>query len=132
MTSSAKKFGRPTKYRSNYPTLAQTYFDQQQAAQKYPSVAGLAVFLSCAKSQIYEWGRLHEDFQSALDKGKVMAERMLMEKALDESWNPGFTKFLMVNNHDMVSEHNKLETNNTHNFPSGISITFIDGKEIDK
>ena len=121
--------GRPTKYRKNFPDLAQKYFDIESVAGHYPGIAGLAVFLDCCKSEIYEWAKIHKDFSDALEKGSHIAEKILMNKALDQTWNPGFSKFLAINNFGMLSDNQKLESNNTHNFPAGITISFIDKKE---
>lgn len=124
-----KPTGRPTKYRPMFIKIAKEYFLEETNKGNYPSIAGLAYELKVHKDQLYEWEKKYEGFHDALVEGRQLGERVLTNKALNESWNSGFCKFLAINNFGMVSENSKVESNNTHNFPSGINITFIDGKE---
>jgi hypothetical protein len=119
--------GRPSKFRKNFPKLVDEYYSQCKLESKFPSHAGVASLLGCAKSQIYEWAKIYPEFQESLGRGNAIAEELLTSKALDETWNANYAKFLAVNCFGLLSE--KTEQKSEVNFPTGISISFIGGQQ---
>lgn len=121
--------GRHSSYRPKYCKDIVKYFITEKDSGRYPVVAGFATSIDVCKDTIYEWAKVYPKFSDSLRKAMGIAESLLMNKALDESWNPGFSKFLAMNNFNYLSDNQKVESNNTHNFPTGITISFIDKKE---
>lgn len=118
--SEHSEMGRPTTYKPEFVQKALDYFNRdkyiieareqvtasgrvavvnEKIPNEFPSIAGLAVSLKCAKSTIYEWAKTHSDFSDALDYGRAIQENWLMDHSLAGRWNAGMAKFLMINNH---------------------------------
>jgi hypothetical protein len=117
------KTGRPTKYNADTVRLTREYTEQEIVAGEYPTVMGLALTLKINEDDIVEWAKIYPEFSAAVKELKLAGHKILVKKALNETYNPGFAKFLLLNNFGYTSE--KTENKNTHEFPSGIDITFV-------
>lgn len=111
--------GRPSKWDPKFTEEAYDYFNRdkfiiesreqvtasgrvaivnEKIPNEFPSIAGLAVKFKVNKTTIYEWAKNNKDFSNALDYGRSIQESWLLDNSLTGRWNPGFAKFLMINN----------------------------------
>ena len=63
-----------------------------------PSIAGLASYLGKARSRVYEYRKLNEEFKDTLEAIQSLQECLLVNKGLTDHFNVPITK-LMLSNH---------------------------------
>jgi len=62
-----------------------------------PSVAGLAVSLGVAKSTVYLWKGLHDEFSDTLDRIMTSQERKALNNGINGVFNATITKLVLAN-----------------------------------
>lgn len=122
-------FGRPTKYKENYPEVLVDWFerpdfeyeDQEVASAgvvktirvkvptKFPSVEGFCRHLKISKVTFHKWVKKYPLFMNALSKCKAIQQDHLVNHALNGTFHAGFAKFLMIN---LTEYKDKVETVN--------------------
>lgn len=103
--------GAPSKYKPIYCKKIVDYFKAMCEAGDYPTKAGFASTIDTNKDTITEWSKVHGEFSAALSKALTIAEQCLISGAMKEKFNPGFAKFVAINNCGMLSEHSKVDQN---------------------
>ena len=78
-----------------------------------PSVAGLAVFLSCSRESIHTWSPEHQDFSDIVKALLAKQEKMLANGGLLNEYNASITKLLLTKH----GYSEKVET--AHTGPDG-------------
>lgn len=122
--------GRPTKYRKEFIQIANDYFHTEAVSGEYPTIVGLSNILHVHKDQLTNWEKIYPEFHVSLERGRALGHEILVKRALKDEFNPGFTKFLLINNYGYTSE--KTEAKVDANVAiSGININFISPKEGD-
>lgn len=102
--------GAPTKYKPVYCKKIVDYFKKMCLAGDYPTKAGFAGTIDTCKDSITEWAKVHPEFSAALSRALTIAEQCLISGAMQEKFNPGFAKFVAINNCGMISEHSKVDS----------------------
>lgn len=105
----AKKMGAPSKYKPIYCKKIVDYFEKMCKDGDYPTIAGFASTIGTHKDTIMEWKNVHPDFSVSLRNALGIAEQCLISGAMKQSFNPGFAKFVAINNCNMISEHSKVD-----------------------
>ena len=72
---------------------------------RFPSIAGLAVFLKVNRSTVYEWKENHPEFSDMLDEMLAEQEKRLIEGGLAGIYNPMITKLVLTKH----GYHDKLD-----------------------
>ncbi len=96
----ASNAGRPTDYdpiRTVERTLA--YIESPRAVSgklKFPSIAGLAVYLKIARSTIYEWTKIYPEFSDIIERLLAEQEAALLENGLDGTFNATIVKVVLT------------------------------------
>lgn len=68
-----------------------------------PTIEGLAVHLTVARSTLYEWGNTYPEFSDILEQLKALQASMLIQNGLKGEYNPTITK-LMLTKHDYTDK----------------------------
>jgi hypothetical protein len=123
-----KPNGRPSKYRPDFPQRAIKYFQETYDAGEYPTIRGLSIVLGVNHDKLPEYEKIHDKFHAALEFGRSLGHTVLVRKALNEQFNPGFTKFLLVNNFGYSSEKTEAKVD-ANVAVSGININFVEPKK---
>lgn len=90
--------GRPTKLTPELKAKAQEYlYDFRANEDVVPSIAGLACYLSIAKSSIYKYKDEDAEFSDTLEAIENLQEKMLLNGGLMGDFNPTITKLMMSN-----------------------------------
>jgi hypothetical protein len=108
------RVGRPSKWEDCVEPAWQ-YVDGgfQTEGDVVPTVAGLAVFLHCARETVHAWAREHEEFSHIVKGLMGRQEKMLANGGILGEYNASITKLLL-------SKHgysDKVET--AHTGPDG-------------
>ena len=131
-------FGRPTKYHKDLPTelvdffnvdLERDIYDEDADGNKtfrctkpnrLPTVEGFCKKTMISKATFHAWVKKYPDFLNALGLCKQMQMNHLIQHTLENTYNPGFAKFLAINISD-YSDKTEVETSNTIeiNLPNG-------------
>ena len=97
-----RKRGQPTLYSELMNINAMVYlFEYKEQGDVIPSVAGLAVWLSVARSTIYEWGKVHPAFSDTLEAILAEQNRLALSGGISGAWSGPICK-LVLSNHGMV------------------------------
>jgi hypothetical protein len=109
--------GRPPKWQDAIDP-AWEYVDGQfvNEGDLIPSVAGLAVYVGCARETVHAWAREHEEFSHILSKMLAKQEKLLAANGLSGEYNAAITKLLL-------SKHGYSEKTET-------ALTGVDGGPI--
>lgn len=81
---------------------------------KIPSIEGLALHLRVARSMIYEWEKIDEEFSDIIDELRAKQAKMLIENGLGGTYNPTIAKVLLTK----------------HGYREGQELTGKDGKDL--
>ena len=94
-----KKIGRPSEL-AECLVKAKEYLlgGFKDVEEVVPSIAGLACYLGKARSRVYEYGKLNEEFKDTLEAIQSLQESLLVNKGLTGDFNATITK-LMLSNH---------------------------------
>ena len=124
--------GRPLKYKPSFPQDLVEYFKtpapssgKSTAWTYFPTLEGWCNLVGISPVTVSDWATKYPEFSKALEICNAYQKDCLLQAGLTGKYNANFAKFILVNNCGMLSESAKIETNNNHNFPSGIEITFI-------
>ena len=91
---------RPTKYSKEMLAKASEYLDKyEQLGDMIPSAAGMSCHLGVAKSTLYKWAELHDQFSDTLKVMNSTQERRLLSGGLSGDFNSMITK-LVLSNHN--------------------------------
>lgn len=126
--------GRPSKYKPEYCQDLIDYFRvprpdpaNPNSMAYFPTMYGFAARVGVSDETIADWCKKYPDFLRAYTIAQQLGRNQLIHGGLSEKYNASFAKFVGVNM-GMISEHSKAEVANTHTFPSGININFIEPK----
>lgn len=99
MTKGEKKIGRPSEL-ADCLVKAKEYLlgGFKDVEEVVPSIAGLACYLGKARSRVYEYGKLNEEFKDTLEAIQSLQESLLVNRGLTGDFNSTITK-LMLSNH---------------------------------
>ena len=99
MVKGEKKIGRPSEL-ADCLVKAKEYLlgGFKDVEEVVPSIAGLACYLGKARSRVYEYGKLNEEFKDTLEAIQSLQECLLVNKGLTDDFNVPITK-LMLSNH---------------------------------
>lgn len=85
----------------------------QQESDVVPTIAGLAVSLSCARETVHAWAREHEEFSHIVKALMSKQEKMLANGGILSEYNTAITKLLL-------SKHGYSDkTETAHTGPDG-------------
>ena len=95
--------GRPTDYTPELLKKANGYLaqciddfsDEKIKKVRFPSIAGLAVFLKCSRECVYEWGRKYSEFSDILAEVLSEQEKRLLENGLGGNYNAQIAKLVL-------------------------------------
>jgi len=90
---------RPTDYCEEMNKKALDYLENYEEVHgdSIPSVAGLAVSLGVAKSTVYLWKGLHDEFSDTLDRIMTSQERKALNNGINGVFNATITKLVLAN-----------------------------------
>jgi hypothetical protein len=89
--------GRPPKWQDAVdPAWDYVNGGFQAEGDVFPSVAGLAVSLSCARETIHAWAREHEDFSHIVKALMAKQEKMLSNGGILGEYNASITKLILT------------------------------------
>jgi hypothetical protein len=77
------------------------FTDKRIADNSYPTVEGICAKNKMSSGTIYELSKSHEGLKSALEYLKTSAKDCLVEGAMKDKFNAGFSKFVAINCHGM-------------------------------
>jgi len=122
------KTGRPFEYKECYPGKMLKFFREfrSDGTRVYPTVEDFSEYLGVSRQAMNEWRSTFEHFGDAFKQCLSIQSSYLQHGALSERFHPGFTKFLMINNHGMVSDNAVQQSNVNLSIPQGLNIRFID------
>ena len=120
--------GRPIEYK---PCLVKKLYDYfngfvPDGTRVLPSFEGFAQKQRVSIQAMNEWSKRFSDFGEAMKNCLNIQKEWLVNGALSERYHPGFTKFLMINNHGMISDNAVQQANVNLAIPQGLNIRFID------
>ena len=91
--------GRPSEYNAERISAEiGRYLNDCKANFYLPTIEGLAVHLSVARSTIYEWRKEHPEFSDILEQLLALQASMLIQNGLKGEFNSTITK-LMLSKH---------------------------------
>ena len=139
-------FGAPTKYQDNYPEKALAYFTREAymplmlngqavvnpktneielVTSDFPTIEGLGRHLDVWHQTIEEWRKKYSDFDVACKAGIARAKHQLIQGAMQNRYNAGFSQFVAKNCCGMVD---RKETSVSGNLTLDQILGEIDGK----
>lgn len=122
------KIGRPSEYRPCIIKKLYDYFNnfKSDGTSVLPTFEQFNQQCKISTQAFQEWRTAFPDFGVAYKNCLEIQKQWLTNGALSERYNPGFTKFLMINNHGMVSENSVQKTDANINVSGGIRIAWTD------
>lgn len=81
---------------------------------KLPSIEGLALYIDVARSTLYLWKDVDQEFSDIIDKLQEKQANMLINKGLSGDYNPTIAKVLLTK----------------HGYREGTEHSGIDGKDL--
>lgn len=115
---------RPSRLTDELIDKANTYLDEYASA--IPSVAGLSLFLGCARSSIYKWQDEDERFSDILGRILATQEQLLLSNGLTGDFNATIAK-LVLGKHG-YSDKQETELSGNPNKPLSTSVVFTDAE----
>lgn len=122
--------GRPTEYR---PCLVKKLYDYfngftSDGTHVLPTMEHFGQLQKLSHQAFNEWRVSHPEFGAAYRNCMEIQKQWLTNGALSERYHPGFTKFLMINNHGMISDNaiQQVNSNANINVSGGIRIAWTD------
>ena len=99
-----RKIGRPTKYTEDMPERVLNYIERRKKENKLPTLEGLALELWVCRDTIHEWRKdpEKEAFSDATLRIDLEQKDMLMNNALDRTWDSGMSRFVLQAKHDFI------------------------------
>lgn len=91
--------GRPSKLTPELLEKAKTYISTCQDQGKnvnLPTAEGLCLFLSVARSTLYEWSKDSKDFSDILEEVNQEQVRRLIAKGLSGDYNSNIAKLVLA------------------------------------
>ncbi len=113
---------RPSKLTDELIDKADTYLNEYESA--IPSVAGLSLFLGCARASIYKWQGENERFSDILGDILATQEQLLLSNGLTGDFNATIAK-LVLGKHG-YSDKQETELSGNPDKPLSVPVTFID------
>jgi hypothetical protein len=123
--------GRKTTFKEEYCEKAIEYAENELKNNRFPTIAGFAVSLGTSKQTVYSWAQNYPQFLDALELFNSKQEHELTNGALNGKYNASFST-LMAKNFFGFKDKNETELTGKDGsdlIPSGINITFVNGKE---
>ena len=114
MTDEKHAGGRPTDYSQEKLEITIDYIKNYKETydDAIPTAAGLACALGVAKSTVYLWKGLYQEFSDALDKIAAEQERQTVNGGITGVFNSTISK-LILHNHG-YSDSSTVEQTTTH------------------
>lgn len=109
-----------------YLTECQDEFTINSSTVDLPTIEGFALKISFHKDTLYEWAKTDKEFSDSLGKIKQEQKKRVLNQGLAGNYNSTIAKLILAANHGMSD---KAEIDNTHKFPTGIDISFIQPKD---
>lgn len=111
--------GRPPIF--NSPEEMQTLIDKYLEEESHVTICGLAIALGfCSRGTLYEYAK-KEEFSDTVKRAMLKIENEYEKRT--NSTAPTGPIFVLKN----MGWSDKKEVDNTHKFPDGITINFVDG-----
>lgn len=106
--------GRPSDYSQEKLEITIDYIKnyKENYDDAIPTAAGLACALGVAKSTVYLWKGLHQEFSDALDRIATEQERQTVNGGITGAFNSTISK-LILHNHG-YSDSSTVEQTTTH------------------
>jgi len=114
--------GRHTELTQELIDKADLYLSEYESA--IPSVAGLSLFLGCARSTVYKWKEESDDFSDILGRILATQEQLLLSNGLTGDFNATIAK-LVLGKHG-YSDKQETELSGNPDKPLSVPVTFID------
>lgn len=94
-----EQFGRPTKYNATVQKQAEDYLKNHKTkyGDEVPTVCGLAYQLGVVEKTLYNWGVSHNDFLHTLESIQNRQKNLLINKGLDNTFQPTIAKLMLAN-----------------------------------
>ena len=129
-------FGNPSnpgndfasKYKDEYCDKMLEFFEECEKDGVYPSFAKFARMIGVHESTLRIWAESNPRFHSIKDDCEGIQKDILVQNALIERYNPGFTKFLLSANHGM-REKTESDVNMNANAEVDVRIEVVDKVE---
>ena len=115
--------GRPSKYSAKTPKKVRDYIMMCLEKEKFPTIEGLAAYLSVGTRTLHDWQTKYDEFPPAIEILKDTQRELLINNGLTGGYNTRFAMFLLKANHGMT-EKDPLITATQNSF-NGISPELI-------
>jgi hypothetical protein len=69
----------------------------EEAGEVVPTIPGLAVYLACARSTVYEWAKLNPDFADTVERILAVQHKRLVAGGLRGHYSAAIAKLLLYN-----------------------------------
>lgn len=87
--------GRPTDYNEEIIAKTRAYLECLPEDEAIPSISGLSMFLGIARSTIYEWIGIHQEFSDITEQILSSQEKSLINKGLKGEFNSTIVKLIL-------------------------------------
>ena len=106
----AKKNGRPSKYKPEYATdeFIALFIEHCKDKEELVSHCGLAVYLNVCEDTIYEWKKVHKEFSVSLKKIKQISKNMLINNGLSGKYNSKICGLILSANHGVIERKEQV------------------------
>ena len=102
--------GRPTDYKPGVIDQINEYLlGAVPENQKIPTIEGIALKLGVSRNTLYEWAKIHPEFQDTLEEMRVRQKEALIEIGIfgGKEINATIVALLLKVNHDMIETERK-------------------------
>lgn len=120
---------RPTSYNSDALLAAEDYIENYKEVygDVIPTIAGLACVIGVAKSTVYLWRELHEEFSDALNRILTHQERHAVNGGISGAFNPTITKLVLANHG--YSDASTVSQTTTHKIDETLEERLLGGSK---
>lgn len=104
--------GRPSSYTDEAPKKVAEYAQLCIESDKFPTRAGLALYIGTSKKTMLVWEKANEELRNALEKFDSLQEDEVWGKALKGEYNSNIAKLLLYNHG--YSDKQQIDQTNTN------------------
>jgi hypothetical protein len=122
--------GRPTKYDPSYCEHMLTWFESGEWAT-IPTFEKYSVKIGVCTATLRKWKDEHPEFSAAYRQCRSLQCNYLIDGGLGGDFNPGFTKFVMMNTQDW-SDRSKEQVQQTVQVTAAFEVVEWDGDDEDQ
>lgn len=94
-----EKHGRPSEYKEEYVDAVNDYLAYAKQEDELPSKQGFAEYIDVSIQTLENWSEKSQDFLEALRRITVKQHNELVNKGLNNKYNPTITKLMLSSNH---------------------------------